>query len=70
MTEPRRGTRDERVRHLHDLCRNIWLSLVILLAAILDIRWAGRGVEPLLVSPRSHAICGSSPTPYCVNLTV
>jgi hypothetical protein len=27
----------DRVKHLHDLARNIWLALVVVLAAILEI---------------------------------
>lgn len=30
---------DERLKHTHDLARNIWIGLVVVLIAILDIGW-------------------------------
>jgi hypothetical protein len=35
---PDPGPQDERVRHMHDLGRNIWLALVVLLSAIFGIK--------------------------------
>jgi hypothetical protein len=34
---------DERdyLKHLHDLARNIWLAYVVVLAAVLDVKWPG-----------------------------
>ena len=29
----------ERLKHIHDLSRNIWLAFVIVLAAIMGVRW-------------------------------
>lgn len=29
----------ERLKHLHDLSRNIWLAFVVVLAAIMGVRW-------------------------------
>jgi hypothetical protein len=34
---PAEGTDDERMRHLHDLCRNIWIALVAILTAMTGI---------------------------------
>jgi hypothetical protein len=36
---PPEGIKDERMRHLHDLCRNIGLALVVILVAIVGIPW-------------------------------
>jgi hypothetical protein len=33
----------EHVKHLHELSRNIWVALVIVLAALYDIKWPGSG---------------------------
>ena len=33
----------QRLKHTHDLARNIWLALVVVLAAILKIEWPPRG---------------------------
>jgi hypothetical protein len=38
---PPEGIEDERMRHLHDLCRNIWLALIVILVAIMEIPWPG-----------------------------
>jgi hypothetical protein len=29
----------DRLKHLHDLSRNIWLAFVVVLAAIMGIKW-------------------------------
>lgn len=34
---PPAGIKDERMRHLHDLCRNLWLALVAILTGITGI---------------------------------
>jgi hypothetical protein len=41
LLPPSAGFEDERVRHMHDLGRNIWLALVVLLANLLNITWPG-----------------------------
>jgi hypothetical protein len=38
---PAAGHHDERTRHLHDLARNIWLALVVVLAVTMDLKWPG-----------------------------
>ncbi|HEY0455338.1 MAG TPA: hypothetical protein VGE41_03125 [Verrucomicrobiae bacterium] len=30
---------ENRVKHTHELARNIWLALIVVLAAILGIKW-------------------------------
>lgn len=29
----------DRIKHLHDLARNIWLALIVVLAAIMEVEW-------------------------------
>lgn len=29
----------DRIKHLHDLARNIWLALIVVLAAIMGVEW-------------------------------
>ncbi len=36
---PLDGRDDERTKHLHDLSRNIWLALIVVLAAIMRVQW-------------------------------
>ena len=38
---PPPAAEDERTRHFHDLARNLWLALVVLLAAIMEIKFPG-----------------------------
>lgn len=33
------GDERERVMHIHNLGRNMWLAFVVLLAAVLDVEW-------------------------------
>jgi hypothetical protein len=33
------GQNPERLKHTHDLARNIWLALVVVLAVILGVKW-------------------------------
>src|SRR5215469_15926952 len=40
---PPPATREARVQHMHDLCRNIWVAFVVLLAAIMGIHFPGTG---------------------------
>ena len=32
---------EERVRHLHELSRNIWIAMVIVLAQVMGAKWPG-----------------------------
>jgi hypothetical protein len=34
---------DERTRHFHDLARNLWLALVVILAAMMELKFPGAG---------------------------
>jgi hypothetical protein len=36
---PAAGHEDDRAKHLHDLARNIWLALIVVLATIMDVPW-------------------------------
>jgi hypothetical protein len=38
---PPSADKDERTRHFHDLSRNLWLALVVILAAIMEIKFPG-----------------------------
>ena len=33
------GSERERVQHVHDLGRNVWVAFAVILAAILNVRW-------------------------------
>jgi hypothetical protein len=43
LLPPYPGFHDERVRHQHDLGRNIWLALVVILTAITGVSLSGLG---------------------------
>ncbi len=37
---PPNGTDEvDKIKHLHDLARNIWVALVVILAAIMGVKW-------------------------------
>ena len=38
---PAAGHADERTRHFHDLARNLWLALVVILGVIMEIPFPG-----------------------------
>jgi hypothetical protein len=40
---PAQGHEDERARHFHDLARNIWLALIVILAVLMGVPWPGSG---------------------------
>lgn len=36
---PAEGHEDDRAKHVHDLARNIWLALIVVLATIMNVQW-------------------------------